>query len=235
MTRISRLIVANALAALFSLSHVVASEAQTTLADKPIFGAPDVPGNLALSLSVEFPTAISVANIGNYDDTMSYLGYFDPAKCYVYNAINTGTVMAPNYGTSYFQPYAMATGTNSHQCAGYWSGNFMNWAAMQTIDPFRWALTGGYRRTDSVTQTILEKAWGPSTEGSASENFNYRGTGQYDDARIDTYAIHQLVDVQFRYLGQRQCHGLLAGHRLHERGGSGNRSDQRIHRQCTTQ
>jgi type IV pilus assembly protein PilY1 len=31
-----------------------------------------VPGNLALVLSVEYPTAISVANLGNYADASTY-------------------------------------------------------------------------------------------------------------------------------------------------------------------
>lgn len=34
----------------------------------------------------------------------------------------------------------------------------MNWAATQTIDPFRLALTGGYRVRDTPTETWLEKA-----------------------------------------------------------------------------
>ena len=52
--------------------------------------------------------------------------------------------------SSYFQPSALATGTDGHSCSGQWSGNFMNWASMQTIDPFRWALTGGYRSVDTT-------------------------------------------------------------------------------------
>ena len=82
------------------------------------------------------------------------LGYFDPG-----NATTTYTTPTTP-AKSYFQPAAFATGANSHTCSGYWSGNFMNWATMQTIDPFRWALTGGYRSVDTTTQTILEKAWG---------------------------------------------------------------------------
>ena len=35
---------------------------------------------------------------------------------------------------SYFQPASLATGTNKHTCSGQWSGNFLNWATMQTID-----------------------------------------------------------------------------------------------------
>ena len=61
-----------------------------TLADQPVFASADVPGNLALTLSVEYPTAISVANLGNYADSSTYLGYFDPLKCYTYT-LNTAT------------------------------------------------------------------------------------------------------------------------------------------------
>ncbi|RYH67927.1 MAG: pilus assembly protein, partial [Alcaligenaceae bacterium] len=39
------------------------------------------------------------------------------------------------------------------------SGNFLNWAATPTIDPFRWAMTGGRRVIDTASETILEKAW----------------------------------------------------------------------------
>jgi len=169
--------------ALLLLAHGGAASALTsvtTLADQPIFATNNVPGNLAFTLSVEYPTAISVANLGSYNDAQTYLGYFDPAKCYQYN-YNPGSAAndAYNYTTaeaSYFQPAAFATGVNGHSCSGKWSGNFMNWATMQTIDPFRWALTGGYRSWDSPTQTILEKAWGASEGGVG--NFPYRGVDQ---------------------------------------------------------
>lgn len=158
------------LAALFGVPGLTTGPAlaATGLADQPIFVA-SVPGNLLLDLSVEFPTAISVANIGSYADASTYLGYFDPVKCYTYQ-FNTTT---PNQ--SYFQATAFSTGTYSHRCSGQWSGNFMNWASMQTIDPFRSALSGGYRNVDTPSMTILEKAWG-SSQGSAGYNFNYRGS-----------------------------------------------------------
>jgi len=141
-------------------SHAVA------LADAPLFSTMNVPGNLALALSVEYPTAISVANLGDYVHASTYLGYFDPEKCYDYTYVKT----APD--TSYFQPAGKA---NNHTCSNKWSGNFMNWVSMQTIDPFRWALTGGYRETDTSSATILQKAYG-SAQGSASGNYPYRGT-----------------------------------------------------------
>src|SRR6185437_710034 len=116
----------------------------------------------------------SIANLGNYVDTQQYVGYFDAAKCYTYQ-FNAGTP-----ASSYFKTTNIGAGANGHDCsgtAGQWSGNFMNWATMQTIDPFRWALTGGYRAVDTTTQTILEKAWAPASQGAIS-NFPYRGTDQ---------------------------------------------------------
>ena len=165
--------IALSLALLLAVSATERSQAQTVLADKPIAAGADVPGNLALALSVEFPTAISIANLGDYSDTTQYIGYFDAAKCYTYR-YNTAIP-----SSSHFRPTSIAaTGGGGHDCsgtAGQWSGNFLNWATMQTIDPFRWALTGGYRSLDTTTLTVLEKAWG-STQGSAPANFPYRGT-----------------------------------------------------------
>ena len=167
--------VAVSLTLLLGLVCMAPSRAQTTvLADKPIAAGADVPGNLALALSVEFPTAISIANLNNYSDTTQYVGYFDPLKCYKY------IFNAPVLG-SYFSPNSTGAGSNKHDCsgtAGQWSGNFMNWAATQTIDPFRWALTGGYRSLDNAANTILEKAWMPGNLGSASGNYPNRGTSQ---------------------------------------------------------
>ncbi len=113
--------------------------AATTLADQPLFTYNSVPGNLLLSLSVEFPTAISVANSGAYVNTSAYVGYFDALKCYTYQYSSTVDL------NTYFVPVGYAN-ASSHTCTSttgslQWSGNFLNWAAMQTIDPFRFALT----------------------------------------------------------------------------------------------
>jgi type IV pilus assembly protein PilY1 len=182
-TRFSRSLAAS-LTLLLGLACLAPVRAQTVLADKPIAAGADVPGNLALALSVEFPTAISIANIGDYTDTTQYVGYFDSAKCYLYN-FNAATP-----ASSYFMPNTLAaTGGGGHDCsgtAGQWSGNFMNWAATQTIDPFRWALTGGYRSVDSTTQTILEKAWMPNNLGSAGSNYPNRGTSQGGGNNLST-------------------------------------------------
>jgi type IV pilus assembly protein PilY1 len=157
-----------ALALAFAISPP--AHAVTALADQPLFATKSIPGNLALLLSVEYPTAISAAHTNRtYSTASEYLGYFDPRKCYVYQIDSVGGTTTAN---NYFAPSSV---TANHVCntttTGQWSGNFLNWATMQTIDPFRWVLTGGYRVLDTDTGlTVVEKAWG-TTDGSAAGNF----------------------------------------------------------------
>jgi type IV pilus assembly protein PilY1 len=128
---------------------IASNAARADVSQTPLYlGGGNVPGNLTLVPSVEWPTINSVANLGDYADTREYLGYFDPNKCYLYN-------YDANEALRYFYPSSAAA---SHRCSGKWSGNFMNWAATQTIDPFRSVLTGGYRVKDTPTETWLEKA-----------------------------------------------------------------------------
>src|SRR5690606_28692541 len=112
--------------------------------------------------SVEYPTVLSIANTGNYSSAKTYLGYFDSAKGYVYDGQN-----------EWFVPDGAAS---TRKCGGpkQWSGNFLNWAATPTIDPFRSALTGGYRYRDEVGLTVLEKArhTGQSEAGNRTSNNN---------------------------------------------------------------
>ncbi len=147
----------------FTLSLCIAaaaSPAQAAIAQSPLLlGAGNVPGNLALVPSVEFPTVISVANLGSYDHAATYSGYFDSEKCYKYIEATVDHVIFGSIkgseGGGYFTPVRKA-----RDCTGKdeWSGNYLNWAATQTIDPFRSALTGGYRAVDEPGKTILEKA-----------------------------------------------------------------------------
>jgi len=125
---------------------------QADVSQRPLIVGGDIPGSLALVPSVEWPTVMTVANLGNYSSDRTYTGYFDSAKCYVYR------YSPGNLDNSYFVPEAMAT---SHRCTAgtkQWSGNFLNWAATPTIDPFRSALTGGNRVKDTAELTVLQKA-----------------------------------------------------------------------------
>ena len=131
------------------LAVLVGNPTYAAVSQTPLYlGGGDVPGNLTLVPSVEWPTINSTASIGDYDSNRKYIGYFDPNKCYAYSYSATEA-------NRHFFPVSW---TVDRLCAGQWSGNFMNWAATQTIDPFRSVLTGGLRVKDTPTETWLEKA-----------------------------------------------------------------------------
>lgn len=145
---------------------VAAAPSHAEIAQAPLLlGGGGVPGNLALVPSVEWPTVLSVANTGSYNPSNSYVGYFDSQKCYTYNQ-----------NDEWFEPDGYAS---NHTCSGnkQWSGNFLNWAATPTIDPFRSALTGGYRYRDTATETVLQKARhsGQSSAGNRMEDNTAQG------------------------------------------------------------
>lgn len=126
--------------------------AQVTIDQRPLTGG-DVPGNLVLTPSVEFPTINSVANLGAYSTTASFDGYFDSAKCYAYRYDDDESLR-------HFYPVGLLDETACNNTGDnlVWSGHYLNWAATQTIDPFRKALTGGLRVRDTPTETWLQKA-----------------------------------------------------------------------------
>lgn len=156
--------VAVAFSVFWSGVPIAASAADTPLANQPIQTTQAVPANVLLTLSVEFPTAVSYANIDpTFNRSKDYLGYFDVAKCYAYK---TGVTFG-SWSGDYFEPTG-AAGTD-RKCGGSkgWSGNFLNWATMTAIDEFRWVLTGGNRLvdlplafTDSTDATILQRSVG---------------------------------------------------------------------------
>lgn len=154
------------LVTLLCITLALPAGATTPLADQPPTTT-NVPGNVALALSVEYPTAIRAAHTATtYDPATENLGYFDPGKCYTYNNGATDD-------DRYFIPNSLAptaNGVSTRICSSAWSGNFLNWATMQTIDPFRWALTGGYRKHDTTTLTVLERAWQSGQDNNLSPN-----------------------------------------------------------------
>lgn len=151
----------NKLLVLSALVFPLFSMAATDLADKPILTGNSVQGNVAITISAEFPTALGSAYQGVYDNAIDYIGYFDNIKCYDYK----GDV---NVELRYFQPRVVPAG--NHQCAvnTAWSGNFLNYALTQTIDPLRKALTGGHRSVDIIGLTVLEKAYASGQGGGVN-------------------------------------------------------------------
>lgn len=186
------------LGGLMLAAHALLAQATTPLADGPPSSA-GVPGNLAIALSVEFPTAVSVAHVGGtYTSAERYLGYFDPDKCYRYQ-------YASDEKQRHFYPDGAAA---NRKCTGSqsskWSGNFMNWATMQTIDPFRWAMTGGYRVTDDASTTIIEKAWASGQgNNNGNENFPDRKLGTSTLVSENTPQTWSTVNLRVRGRGNK--------------------------------
>ncbi|WP_428244086.1 pilus assembly protein [Gynuella sp.] len=93
-----------------------------------------------------------------YVNNYSYYGYFDSNKCYEYNS-----------GSSRFEPKSFTT---DHYCSsGQWSGNFLNWATMTRIDAVRKILYGGYRITDTATETVLQRSFLPNDAHSFAKYY----------------------------------------------------------------
>ncbi len=140
--------------------------AQAEMAQEPLFlGGGNVPGNLAIVPSVEFPTVNSVANLDpSYNPSTAYVGAFDSGKCYDYlrpdpDRADPAAVPDPDYDPARDRHFKPVKKTANMRCPGpYWSGNYLNWATTQTIDPFRLALTGGLRVVDTPTTTWVSKA-----------------------------------------------------------------------------
>ncbi len=106
---------------------------------------------------------VNAANVDNAAytlvDSLPYQGYFNPYMCYTYDTTNN--YFKPVERTIGFEPVKQPTkqpATSEAMCNAKWSGNFLNWATMQTIDMFRWAMTGGDRSIDTATKTVLRKA-----------------------------------------------------------------------------
>lgn len=126
------------------------------LATDPLLGTRPLHPNVALALSVEFPTVGAAFNQITYTAGTRYVGYFEPATCYTYDSAN-----------AWFVP-AGASNANFSCNGSQFSGNFMNWATMSSIDIFRYAMTGGHRVVDTTGQTVLSRAYLPSGESTSS-------------------------------------------------------------------
>ena len=139
----------------------------------PIINSGDV-SNLALVLSVEFPTTgAAYKNPNTYDSTKKYLGYWDQKTCYAYNGTVANGFFQPNGSTN--ASYNCNTGS---PVGNGFSGNFLNFAATSSTDILRYALTGGDRYTDAAGNTVLQRAVVLGDNGGANPSF-YRNASNF--------------------------------------------------------
>jgi type IV pilus assembly protein PilY1 len=115
--------------------------------------------NIALSLSVEFPTVGSAYRRADYEHNTTYLGYFDPNGCYSYFDTTSGAPLGGEYfvrrGTVDSSKYCNTAASATR----YYSGNVLNYVTTSSIDLLRYALTGGDRVADTANTTVLGRAY----------------------------------------------------------------------------
>ena len=108
----------------------------------------------------------------HYTPAIDYYGYFDSYKCYAYDT-----------ATARFNPTSKTT---DKKCTGAsadkWSGDFLNYITMSRMDTMRKVLYGGYRSTDSSTETILQRAFIPQDAHSWGKEYTSVAVDGYDIA-----------------------------------------------------
>ena len=118
-------------------------------------------------------------DVGYKPASIDYYGYFNSNVCYT-------------YADGRFAPASPAT---NKQCAGMWSGDFLNYLTTSRMDALRRVLYGGWRQVDTATETVLQGAffpqdghsWGKEYQGIARDGYDVTkysplampGTGKY--------------------------------------------------------
>lgn len=116
-------------------------------------------------------------------DEIDYYGYFDSYKYYQYNSSDQR-----------FDP--VGTTTDKKAPAGdYWSGDFLNYQTMSRMDAIRKVLYGGYRSTDTSTETVLERAYIPHDAHSWGK--------EYQSIENDGYDIRDYTPLDLPQIGTR--------------------------------
>ncbi len=121
----------------------VRAQAMADYTSQPPFIANTVPPNVLLLLDksgsmgrradCDLSTGSDFENCAEFDETMTYPGYFDSMKCYTYDSANTR-----------FEASGLLKLSVSTTCAStLWDGNFLNWVTFRRIDAVKQALIGG--------------------------------------------------------------------------------------------
>jgi type IV pilus assembly protein PilY1 len=100
-------------------------------------------------------------------DQIDYYGYFDSNKYYKYD------------GSGLFVPAGL-TADKKVPAGNYWSGDFLNYLTMSRMDALRKVLYGGYRSTDTATETVLQRAYIPQDAHSWGKEYKSVAHDGYD-------------------------------------------------------
>ena len=121
--------------------------------------------------------SVDVSGTPYADYAIDYYGYFDSFKCYEYDSTNNR-----------FNPSSVTT---DKTCSGAdeWSGDFLNYVTMSRMDTLRKVLYGGYRSTDSTTETVLERVFIPQDAHTWGKEY-----GSYIDSDGNVVAMEYNIE-----------------------------------------
>jgi type IV pilus assembly protein PilY1 len=157
-----------------------------TLADAPLFAGAAIAPQVMLDVSKDNQLFFKAYNDFSdldgdgliettYKHGLDYYGYFDSYKCYSYSdsrkrfepasVKSKAKTEGPGGTLNLAAKYCLA-GSNQ------WSGNFLNWVSTARIDAIRKILYGGYRSTDTSTDTVLERVSLPMDAHSWAKYYN---------------------------------------------------------------
>ena len=118
-----------------------------------------------------------------YNPNIDYYGYFDSYKYY-------------QYSSNRFEPVG-ETSDKKAPAGDYWSGDFLNYLTMTRMDCLRKVLYGGYRSTDTATETVLERVFVPQDGHSWGKEYY---SVAYDGYDIRDYTPLDLPAANSRHL-----------------------------------
>lgn len=84
-------------------------------------------------------------HLSKADGGIDYYGYFNSHVCYRHDG----------------DKFTPVSASQTKKCSGNWSGDFLNYLTTSRMDALRKVLYGGYRVTDTTTETVLQAAFIP--------------------------------------------------------------------------
>ena len=199
------------------LIHATGVEA-ATLANAPLFVKASQPPLVMLTMARDHKLYYEAYNdysdlngdgsldVGYKPGVIEYYGHFDSYKCYAYSGgLFTPVAMSDALGTT--------PETYNKKCTGsgrdtYWSGDFLNYVTTSRIDALRKVLYGGFRSTDTTTQTIVERAFIPQDAHSWGKEYHSVANDGYDISEYTPLALpvtgkrHLFANVTLTGYGQ---------------------------------
>ena len=160
--------------------------------------------NVALALSVEFPTVGAAYRTPDYSHTTVYLGYFDATGCYAYKDNSAGAPIGGQYFYRTGNVDASGYCDNASSGAGKYSGNLLNYVTTSSIDLLRYALTGGNRVVDTADTTILERAY-------LYNNWNLHNGTYFPAKRIPAALVGKVTPAMTKPTGEAVTGDVIAG------------------------